>query len=312
MTFFGRNQPTEIGAERAHRRRWIVIPGVVVLVCVLVGMVSTIGAFHTREAMIRQTYPAKIKKIELESPGDLDVSAAHGDRATADWETHWNYRRPTINRSIDGHTMRLSLNCSYSVGVECFADLRLALPEGVALDVNARSGDISVRGVSGPVSLDNDSGDVRLERVSGDVNVMNKSGNVRLEHITGDVTAENKSGDVRGKDLRGRVARLETKSGDVRAEFATVPSTVTARTASGNAKVLVPADTGPYRVDTDVKSGEVDNRVRTDPSARNTITAATKSGDVYVGYGDHHAVPRAPAPPTPPTPPARPVPPEPD
>ena len=309
MTLFGRNRPAEIEAERAHRRRWILVPGVVVLVCVLVGMVSTIGAYHTHEAMIRQYYPAGIKKIELASPGDLNVSATPADQATAEWETHWNYRRPTINRTIDGHTMRLSLNCSYSVGVQCYADLRLSVPEGVALDVNAHSGDMAVRGVSGPVSVHNDSGDVRLERISGDVTVMNKSGSVRLDGITGDVTAEDKSGDVRGENLRGRVARLETKSGDVRAEFASIPSEVTARSASGNAKVLVPEGTGPYRVQTEVKSGDVETRVRTDPSARNTITVATKSGDVYVGYTDRHAAPVPPAPPTRPAPPTPPTPP---
>ena len=306
MTLFGRNRPTEIEAERAHRRRWTLIPGVVVLVCVVVGLVSTIGAYHTHEATIRQAYPAGIDKIVLESPGDLDVSTTPADQATADWETHWNYRRPTINRAIDGHTMRLSLNCSYSVGVECYADLRLAVPKGVALDVNARSGDISVRGVSGPVSVNNDSGDVRLERIGGDVNVMNKSGTVRLDGIAGDLTAENRSGDIRGENLRARVARLETKSGDVRAEFASIPSQVTARSASGDAKVLVPEGTGPYRVDSEVKSGDVETRVRTDPSARNTITVTTKSGDVYVGYTDHHA-----RPPTPPAPPTRPAPPTP-
>lgn len=308
MTLFGRtDRLTEIEAERRHRRRWILIPGVVVLVCVVVGLVSTIGAYHTHEAMIRQAYPAGIKKIVLDSPGDLDVSAAPGDQATADWETHWNYRRPTINRVIDGHTMRLGLNCSYSVGVECYADLRLAVPRGVALDVNGRSGDIAVRGVSGPVSVNNDSGDVRLESIAGDVTVMNKSGSVRLDDIAGDVTAEGKSGDIHGKNLRARVARLETKSGDVRAEFASVPSRVTAMSKSGDARVLVPEGSGPYRVSTEVKSGDVQTQVRTAPSAPNTIIVATKSGDVTVGYTDHRAVsepPVPPAPPTPPTPPA--------
>lgn len=309
MTFFGRGRPTEIEAERAHRRRWILIPGVVVLVCVVFGMVSAIGPYRTHEATIRQAYPAGITRIELDSPGDLDVVAAAGDQATADWETHWNYRRPTIDRTIDGHTMRLRLDCSYSVGVECFADLRLAVPKGVALDVNARAGDISVQGVRGPVSVDSDSGDIRMESITGNVNVANNSGSVRLENVAGDVSAETKSGDVRGEGLRARTARLETKSGDVRAEFAAVPSMVTARSLSGDAKVLVPEGSGPYRVQTQVTSGDVDTRVRTGLSAQHTIVASTKSGDVYVGYTDEAARPAAPAPPAPPS--ARPAPPAP-
>jgi hypothetical protein len=313
MTLSGRAHSPEVEAERAHRRRWILIPGVVVLLCVVFGMVSMIGPFRTNEQTISQVYGAGVKRVELDSPGDLDVQPVMGDQITGEWETHWNYTRPGVQEVRDGDTLRLSLDCSRSVGVECFADLRLGVPDGVALDVTSHSGSISVRDISGPVSVDNAGGDVRVDGVAGDVKAATKSGAISLRDIGGDVSADTKSGDIDAHGLGSRVATFDDKSGDISARFSTVPTTVSAETLSGDVTVRVPRGSGPYQVRPDVTSGDLESSVLTNATAKNIITVGTKSGDVQVAYtddrpepvgrhgGPHRAYP--PAPPTPPTPP---------
>lgn len=315
MTFSGRTYPSEVEAERAHRRRWILIPGVVVLLCVVFGMVSMIGPFQTHEDTISQMYAGDVKKVVVDSPGDLEVGPSPTGAPIGEWETHWNYNRPRVQQVRDGDTLRLSLDCSRSVGVECYADVRLAIPKGVELDVTSHNGTTDVRDVSGPVRVDNSSGDVRVEGVGADVHAATKNGNVKLRDIDGEVTADSRSGDIDARELGGSVARLDTRSGDVKADFRTVPSLVSAQTLSGDVDVRVPKGSGPYQVRSDVKSGELETQVPTDPSAKSVIDVSTRSGDARIKYTDdgpgsshdhsHHdnGWPVPPVPPAPPEPP---------
>lgn len=315
MTLFARQYPSEAEAERAYRRRWILIPGVVVLLCVVVGLVSALGPWRTHEAVVSQSYDAGISKIELTNPGDVSIIGVSGTRTLASWETHWNYRKPAVRATRDGDTLRLRLDCS--VGVECSADLRLDVPDGVALDVDSVDGDVGANGVGGPVTVDSKSGDVHLADVAGDVDVHELSGDVKLTDIDGNVTAETKSGDVKAYGLDGKTARLSSSSGDVHGDFGAAPERVTAETKSGDVKVAVPRGSGPYQVRADARAGDVHSDVNSSPSATPVIAVSTLSGDIKIGYsdddGDRHRheprPPRPPAPPQAPAPPARPAPP---
>ena len=306
MTLFGRTSPGADEAERAHRRRWILIPGVVVLLCVVVGLVTALGPGRTHEAAVDQYVPAGVTRIEVENPGQIMVTGTAAGRARAMWQTHWNYRKPTVRGTRDGDTMRLRLDCSTSVGVECFGDVRLDVPKGVAVDVASNGGDVMASDLASPVSVDGKNGDIELANVSGEVRVDNRSGDVVLHDISGPLSAETRSGDVRAEGLTGGTAHLGTLSGDIEAEFGVRPRRVTARSRSGEVTVRVPEGSGPYRVRTNVKSGDVDSEVASDPSAVSVIDASTLSGDVRVGYSDgedrheHRAPPEPPEPPEPP------------
>lgn len=315
MTFFARQYPSEAEAERAYRRRWILIPGVVVLLCVVVGLVYALGPWRTREAVVSQSYPAGITRIELAGPDD--VSLVGGGARTpilASWDTYWNYRKPAVRSTRDGDTLKLRLDCSYSVGVECSADLRLTVPAGVAVNVSSATGDVRADGVTGNVTVDSNNGDVRLSDVTGDVGVHAASGDVRLVGINGNVTAQANSGDVLADELYGKTARLSSNSGDVRGFFGAVPRNVTAESNSGDVRVGVPRGSGPYQVRADANSGEVRTDVNTSPSSAAVINATAMSGDVTVTYldddggHDHHHMHHAPMPPRQPMPPKPPAP----
>lgn len=300
MTLFARQYPSEAEAERAYRRRWILIPGVVVLLCVVVGLVYALGPSRTHEELVSQTYPTGITKVEVSGPGDVTLTGAPVNALQATWETHWNYRKPAVRGTRDGDTLKLRLDCSRTVGVECWADLRLAVPKGVGLDVSTADGDVRAVGLDGPVTVHGTDGDVQLADVTGDVDVRGTGGDVRLAGVTGNVTVETTSGDIKAEGLTGKTARLSSNSGDVHTEFGAVPQRVTATSTSGDVQVGVPRP-GPYQVRTNARSGDVRTDVNTSPWATPVIQATTTSGDIRVFYADdgdddHHrnGEPRAP------------------
>lgn len=315
MTLPARQYPSEAEAERAYRRRWILVPGVVVLLCVVVGLVYALGPWRTRAAVVSRSYPAGITRIELAGPDD--VSLVGGGARTpilASWTTHWNYRKPTVRSTRDGDTLKLRLDCSYSVGVECSADVRLTVPAGVAVNVSSAAGDVRADGVTGDLTVGAGNGDVHLSDVTGTVDVRAAGGDVRLVGISGIVTARTNSGDLLADELYGKTARLSSSSGDVRAFFGTVPRNVTAQSNSGDVRVGVPRGSGPYQVRADTNSGDVRTDVNTGTSSAAVINATATSGDVTVMYlddpdgrhdhrGPHHA-PMPPGRPMPPKPPA--------
>jgi DUF4097 and DUF4098 domain-containing protein YvlB len=152
--------------------------------------------------------------------------------------------KPTLHRSVEAGVLTLDSHCS-SVVLRCYADLRVRVPAGVKVSVDADSGDIRAGWA-----------DVREMRVHGD------------------------SGDI---DLRlaGRQSRVyaHTDSGDV---TTTVRArSVDARTDSGDVSVYVPR--GDYAVDADTDSGDVDVAgISRNDHAKQSIKVKSDSGDVNV------------------------------
>lgn len=136
-------------------------------------------------------------------------------------------------------------------------DLRLAIevPAGARVAVQAASGDVSTRGISGSQVLRTASGEVQAFAASGDVVV---------ETVSGDTTI----------DLEA-AARVNTKSvsGDVRIEGGTVER-LGIVTTSGDVRVASPLQPGAHAIST--LSGEV--LVAAGRDVR--VTAKTVSGDV--------------------------------
>jgi Putative adhesin len=157
---------------------------------------------------------------------------------------HFVSMKPSLHRTVEAGVLTLDSHCT-SVVLRCYADLRVRVPAGVKVSVDADSGDVRAGWV-----------DVREMRVRGD------------------------SGDI---DLRlaGRQSRVyaHTDSGDV---TTTVRArSVDARTDSGDVSVYVPR--GDYAVDADTDSGDVDVAgISRNDHATKSITARTDSGDVTV------------------------------
>jgi hypothetical protein len=173
--------------------------------------------------------------------GNVDLVPG-GARVRVRETQHFVSKKPTLDRTLKDGVLTLASHCD-AVVLRCFSDLRVTVPAGVK------------------VSVDADSGDIRADWIA-----------VRAAHVHSD------SGDI-GLRLAGHQSRVwaHTDSGNV--ETTVAAHAVDAQTDSGNVEVNVPR--GDYAVDLDTDSGDVDvaGITRNDHAAK-SITARTDSGDV--------------------------------
>ncbi|WP_329564874.1 DUF4097 family beta strand repeat-containing protein [Kitasatospora sp. NBC_01266] len=114
------------------------------------------------------------------------------------------------------------------------------------------------------------------------VEVSTGTGNVHLSGLTARVRASTGSGQVEGIALGSADADLSSDTGDVTASFTGVPTSVTAKTATGNVKVVLPA--GGYAVKAEADTGSVTVAVPQDAASGHAIDAESDTGNVTVTH----------------------------
>jgi hypothetical protein len=179
--------------------------------------------------------------------------------------------------SISGDVLSLPADChSGALGWLWFCSVHYTVhvPAGLQLDVHTDSGDLDATGVqASTLALRTGSGDVTVRRVAAT-----------------DLTAETGSGDIDGSHLSGGSVVVKTGSGDVGLGFDQDPTTVQARTGSGDLSITVPRDNAEYYVQARTGSGDYTNHVRSlgeAPAAgaqARFINAQTGSGDLSIRY----------------------------
>jgi DUF4097 and DUF4098 domain-containing protein YvlB len=91
------------------------------------------------------------------------------------------------------------------------ADLEVAVPKNMSVEVRGRSGDLTVQGIDGAVTIDAGRGDVTAEDIGGQVKIdSTRSGSVRVARLRGDFDLSGRGGDVRADTVAG----LTTVSGE--------------------------------------------------------------------------------------------------
>lgn len=137
-----------------------------------------------------------------------------------------------------------------------YMDLRVEVPDHIALDVQDSSGDMMVEG-TGPLTVRDSSGDIEIENINGHVVLNDSSGDIDLLDIGGDVTiAQDSSGDIYGRDIHGSVLVENDSSGEIR--FRDVRDNyVVERDSSGD--IVADSVGGDFRVLRD-GSGDIDAR----------------------------------------------------
>lgn len=92
------------------------------------------------------------------------------------------------------------------------------------------SGTVAVEAVTGPVRIDDDSGDLSVRAVRGSVRIADGSGDMTVVEVDGDVDISDGSGDIRVRSVGGSV-RISDGSGDIVLEDA--PDATILRDESG-------------------------------------------------------------------------------
>jgi DUF4097 and DUF4098 domain-containing protein YvlB len=236
---------------------------IAVLVVVVPGGLVLVGLAFGHTKVRTHTVAGPIREIVVKSgSGDVDLLPADG-RVQVRETRHYVFKQPTLEQDVTNGVLTLEADCS-SLYFNCSTDLRVTVPAGIEVKVEADSGNIHAGGIGvHDIHAQSDSGDVHLAL----------AGRQSL------AWAHTDSGDVHVQTAGARAVDARTDSGDVRVETRGETTRVVAQTDSGDVDVDVPA--GEYAVDTDTDSGdvEIDGISRNDRAPR-TIEAHTDSGDI--------------------------------
>lgn len=257
------------------------LPKPFVIACIAFGgLVAVWGALFFAAWSVRQTERSSRVYADVETlridGGNGDIEVIAEDRDDVEVITHltWGLKKPQIQQGFSGGALRLTGGCGFwgSFGPEgCEAEFEVRVPADLEIDVRGSSGDVSGRGLTGPVSLATSSGEIEATDLSG---------RLRINASSGDI-------DVEG--YRGTDVDAETSSGEVAVRALAVPRRISAVTSSGDVSVIVPGSVA-YDVETDTSSGDTSVEVDQSRGSRHFVRAKTSSGDVSVvpldGSGD--------------------------
>jgi hypothetical protein len=229
--------------------------------------------FGDRDSDDTHQLDEKITTVQLAADrADVTIKVSDDDKASIqEKRRYWLWKHGDAY-SVDDGVLKLSGDC----GWQCSADFVVTVPRGTKVTGENGSGDLSISGVSG-VDAKSRSGTIELDDVTGDVKLDLTSGDVKIGDLTGKLDVKANSGDIKASGLKGGPVNVETSSGDIELELAEA-SDVRAKGTSGDVEVTAP--TGGYKVNTDTRSGEVDNELGNDSNGSHTIDATTVSGDI--------------------------------
>jgi putative adhesin len=94
--------------------------------------------------------------------------------------------------------------------------IRVELPHHSRIKISNVSGETTLNGEYGDVTVNTVSGNVRLPQVVGDVTVKSVSGILKADSIDGSVSVKSVSGDISVERLYGGRVEVQNVSGDVR------------------------------------------------------------------------------------------------
>jgi DUF4097 and DUF4098 domain-containing protein YvlB len=114
---------------------------------------------------------------------------------------------PRISRRFGIFVLNMS-------GLDEDVELVITAPVSMHLALNAASGSVAVRNMSGGVELDLTSGDAQLMDLRGPLDCSLTSGDLEVRNADGPVTVRGTSADIHLADIRRRIS-AHTSSGDV-------------------------------------------------------------------------------------------------
>jgi hypothetical protein len=196
--------------------------------------------------------------------GNMRVTQAAGDRLQVTGTAHYSLVRSTVTRHTTPSGVTVSSQCHFVTGV-CSFDYQVAVPAGSPAFLSDGSGDLTLRGLSGPVNLQNQEGDIIGTALSGPR-----------------VVIGNQSGDIIISGLASARVTASDASGNITLTFTKVPDRVQVSDQSGNIKLVLPRGRTLYRVNASTSSGNRVVNVPTSLVSTHVITVTNQSGDITI------------------------------
>jgi DUF4097 and DUF4098 domain-containing protein YvlB len=183
-------------------------------------------------------------RLELTNPsGDVEVTGSadgqvhvHGDVRASGMgfdKPQERLNETVANPGIEqrGDTIRVGKHFSSMRNLAIA--YKIEVPHDTEMNLSVVSGELNIRNVRGPITIQGASGSIHVEKIERDAQLTSVSGSVDASDVGGDVRASSASGEL----------SITNAKGDVRAH-----------TLSGAVKVVNPSG----RVDTDDASGSID------------------------------------------------------
>ncbi|TPV95697.1 MAG: hypothetical protein B7733_08740 [Myxococcales bacterium FL481] len=212
-----------------------------------------------------RTFDAEVRRVVVDvAVGDINVRGSQRVGAALLGEM---YSDTAMSLGIDAKlvddTLHVSANCPAGSG-ECWAGLRLDVPQHAEVSIAAGHGDVDVTDLL------------------GDLHVSTGAGSVVLLGVGGTVRVEADGGDVMGANLLRGDTWATSESGDISLAFAEPPLVAGLGSVHGTVSLTVPRSQ--YDLFVDSVEGELDIGVHHCRAADQQLFARSVYGDVLV----HH------------------------
>ncbi|SEF67642.1 Putative adhesin [Nonomuraea solani] len=210
------------------------------------GLASITGPSNEDTASYQVT--EKVTRLDLKSgSGEALITETDGTAVRVVETLRWRGDdKPKPEHKVEADALLLTYDCSSEWG-NCSVDYKIEVPKGLRVDLDAGSGNLTLRG------------------------------------LTGEIDANVGSGDLDATGLAGKKVYAKAGSGNIELKYTTAPQTVDLQVGSGDITLHVPE--GGYDVKTEVGSGDANVSVKDEASSPNKISLSAGSGDITVRHG---------------------------
>jgi hypothetical protein len=236
------------------------------------------------------SYPVRLAVPVHGSTVGLSVDAADVQVTQAAGSTLWLAGKASyslVRSNVTWHTtpsgVIVSPQCHFFIGI-CSFSFHAVLPAGKRAVLSDGSGILTLRGLTGPVTVRSGSGDVQANLLSGTVSLQTGSGNITGSALSGRrVTLRAGSGNIAIDSLASLDVVVSDGSGNIDLTFSKVPARVKVSDSSGNVSVVLPRGVR-YQVNATTNSGNRNVSVLQTTAPDHVVTVTDGSGNVSVTY----------------------------
>src|SRR6266568_3080684 len=214
---------------------------------------------------VRLAVPVHGNTVSLSlGPADTQVTEAAGSKLRLTGTAHYSLVRSTVTWHTTASGVSVSPRCHFLTGV-CSFSFRAVLPAGKRAYLSDGSGNLTLRGLTGPVSLQTGSGNITGGTLSGPrVTLGAGSGNIAITGLT------------------SLHVVVHDGSGNISLVFSAVPDHVEVTASSGNVSLVLPPGPARYQVDATTDSGNRTVHLPGTSAPTHVIKVTAGSGNISI------------------------------
>jgi putative adhesin len=214
--------------------------------------------------------------------GDITVGPGPAGQLRVHGTLHYSLIRPKLTWHRSGSTIALHARCQVPTGV-CSFDYAVTVPAQGRSVVSNGSGNLTARGLAGPVTLSTNSGDIKATAISGRSTISDHSGDITVTSLSAArALIRNDSGNITGSGVSSQQLTAQDQSGDITVVFTKVPDLVKISNSSGNITLVFPPGPAAYRVSASTSSGRTSINVPQSPTSPHVVSVTDQSGDITI------------------------------